>query len=311
MDIKQIATALSKSPAVLEKSQIRSAYQPAEKVSGSIFLGDDAAAIPYHDQWLLFAGEAMLPSFIRKDPWFAGYSAVMVNISDIASMGGRAIAIIDLLWKSNESQAGALWEGMQEASKKYQVPIVGGHTSSLEHETLLGASIIGEAKKLLTSFDAKAGDELLLAVDMRASYRGDDPFWNASVEADSERLRGDLELLPLLAEAGLCHAAKDISNAGIFGTLMMFLECSQIGASVCLDKLFRPNDGDFIRWLTAFPSFGFLLAIEASKVSDVVSLFHQRDIACASVGMFHTIKELNLIQGNEQLTLWRDGQLVS
>ena len=32
--------------------------------------------------------EGMLPQFVETDPWFAGWSAVMVNVSDIYAMGG-------------------------------------------------------------------------------------------------------------------------------------------------------------------------------------------------------------------------------
>ena len=57
----------------------------------------------------------------------------------------------------------------------------------------------------------------------------------------AERLRGDLELLPQLAEDGLCDAAKDISMAGTLGTALMLLECSQVGARIDLDAHSAPQ----------------------------------------------------------------------
>ena len=73
-------------------------------------LGDDCAAIPDGDRYLLLAAEGMLPSFVADDPWFAGYSAVMVNISDVAAMGGHAIAVVDILWSGAGETSEAIWD---------------------------------------------------------------------------------------------------------------------------------------------------------------------------------------------------------
>src|ERR1700736_1313892 len=62
-------------------------------------VGDDCAAIPDgHGGYLLFSAEGMIPSFIESSPWFAGYSAVMVNISDVCAMGGLPLAVTDVIW---------------------------------------------------------------------------------------------------------------------------------------------------------------------------------------------------------------------
>lgn len=53
-------------------------------------VGDDCAAIADGDGYLLLAAEGLLPQFLASDPWFAGWSAVMVNVSDIYAMGGHA-----------------------------------------------------------------------------------------------------------------------------------------------------------------------------------------------------------------------------
>src|SRR4029453_11100190 len=44
----------------------------------SVAIGDDCAAIPDGDGYLLFAIEGMVSDFVRSMPWFAGYSGVMV-----------------------------------------------------------------------------------------------------------------------------------------------------------------------------------------------------------------------------------------
>lgn len=276
---------LANHPAVADKMTIHHAYAPAQALAGRVRVGDDCAAIPDGDAWLLFAAEGMLESFVAADPWFAGYSAVMVNLSDVASMGGRPMAIVDVLWTPGLEESAPVWEGMSAASQAYSVPIVGGHTTITKNDaSFLAAAVLGKAQKLITSFDAQPGDDLLVAVDLRGDWRGNKPFWNASVGAPPERLRDDLELLPLLAESGWCRAGKDISNGGVVGTLSMLLECSRVGAELWLDQLPRPMDAEFTRWLIAFPSFGYLLSVAPENTPHVIAHFATREIACAQVG---------------------------
>lgn len=276
---------LAHHPAVADKVTIHRAYAPAEALAGGVQVGDDCAAIRDGDEWLLLAAEGMLESFVAADPWFAGYSAVMVNISDVAAMGGWPLAIVDVLWTPGAERSSAIWEGMSAASQAYGVPIVGGHTTMVCGESsYLAAAVLGKAKKLLTSFDAKPGDDLVVAVDLRGAWRGDKPFWNASVGAPPERLRGDLQLLPALAESGWCCAGKDISNGGVAGTLAMLRECSRVGAELWLDQLPRPMDAEMSRWLIAFPSYGYLLSVAPEYTANVVAHFAAREIACARVG---------------------------
>ena len=75
-------------------------------VAGEVIaVGDDCAAIPDGNGFLLFAIEGFIDSFVAADPWFAGYCGVMVNLSDIAAMGGRPIAVVDALWAAEEAGA--------------------------------------------------------------------------------------------------------------------------------------------------------------------------------------------------------------
>jgi AIR synthase-related protein len=295
---------LARHPSVAEKATIHRAYAPAEALAGDIRVGDDCAAIPDGDGWLLFAAEGMLTSFVASDPWFAGYSAVMVNLSDVAAMGGRPLAIVDVLWTPGVDCSTPIWEGITAASRAYGVPVVGGHTTVHQGDAaFLAAAVLGKARKLITSFDAHPGDDLLVAVDLRGSWRGDKPFWNASLGAPAERLQTDLALLPRLAEIGWCRAGKDISNGGIIGTLAMLLECSRVGAELWLDQLPRPLDAEFTRWLIAFPSFGYLLSVAPENTASVISHFTARDITCAPVGRITASPSLTLGYGTARAQL--------
>jgi uncharacterized protein len=285
--------------AVVAKASIEHSYRPARNLSGHIRVGDDCAAIPEADGFLLFAAEGMLESFVADDPWFAGYCAVMVNLSDVAAMGGRPIAIVDVLWTPNLPESATIWDGMAAASGAYDVPIVGGHTTVTgTGSVFLAAAVLGKAKKLITSFDSQPGDDLLMVVDLRGSYRGEKPFWNASVGTPEQQLRDNLRLLPILAEQGWCRAGKDISNGGVVGTLSMLLECSKIGAELWLDRLPRPENVALERWLISFPSFGYLLSVAREYSSKTIALFEELGIACARVGRMTASASMTLFYGS-------------
>jgi AIR synthase-related protein len=290
MDLNSLAEFLTTHPAVVEKAGIQQAYGHALMVAGGTWLGDDCAAIanPSGTGHLLFAAEGMLESFVEDDPWFAGYSAVMVNLSDVAAMGGRPVAITDVLWAPTDSVSTAIWEGMQAAAVAYGVPIVGGHTTrSHSGKAMLAAAVLGHAgDRLITSFDAMPGDRLVIAIDMHGDYRNGKPFWNASTNTPPDRLRMDLELLPSLAEKGLCRAGKDISNGGIIGTLAMLCHCSEVGVVVNLEALPCPMNVDIRKWLISFPSYGFLLAIAEEDLKHTVSHFTATRITCREIGWF-------------------------
>ena len=297
--LNRLLSFLETHAAVAAKATIQQSYRPAHNLAGHIRVGDDCAAIPEAGGFLLFAAEGMLESFVADDPWFAGYCAVMVNLSDVAAMGGRPLAIVDVLWTPNLPESATIWDGMAAACRAYDVPIVGGHTTvTATGSVFLAAAVLGKAKKLITSFDAQPGDDLLMVVDLRGSYRGEKPFWNASVGAPAQRLQDNLRLLPILAEQGWCCAGKDISNGGVVGTLSMLLECSMIGAELWLDRLPRPKNVALERWLISFPSFGYLLSVAQEYSSKTIALFEELGIACARVGQMTASPSMTLFYGS-------------
>ena len=269
-----------------------------------VALGDDCAAIADGDGYLLFAIEGLVSDFVRDMPWFAGYSSVMVNVSDIYAMGGRPIAVVDALWSDGLRAAEDVLGGMAAASSVYGVPIVGGHSNTRSDQAQLAVSILGRANKLLSSFNARPGDRLMMAVDLRGAFEEPYPFWNASVGAPAARLRADLELLPMLAESGLCDAAKDISMAGALGTALMLLECSGMGASIDLSRVPSPPGKDRLRWLSAFPSFGFVMSVREEHAAEAERLFIERELACAVIGTVDASRKVVLHDGGDSAEVW-------
>jgi AIR synthase-related protein len=309
-DLAELTAAVRESRGVAHKRDIDAVMRvlrshPMLTHAGSVIaVGDDCAAIPDGDGYLLFAIEGFINEFVEKLPWFAGYCGVMVNVSDIYAMGGRPIAIVDALWSRDGDAALPILKGLMEASRIYNVPVVGGHSNRRNDREQLSVAILGRAKKLLTSFNAKPGEHIVAAIDLRGRFHDPYAYWDASTGAPAERLRGDLDLLPSIAEDGLSAAGKDISMAGVVGTALMLLECSALGATIDLDAIPRPAGIALQRWLTAFPSYGFLLSVADDRLDEVIARFAARDIACAAIGRTDASHIVKLKRGDRMEQLW-------
>lgn len=270
----------------------------------AVAVGDDCAAIPDGDGHLLFAIEGFLSEFLASDPWFAGWCGIMVNLADVAAMGGRPIAVVDCVLASNADEVDPILAGMKAASETFGVPIVGGHTCTSGGDGQLSVAILGRAKKLLTSFDAVPGDHLVVAIDLRGRYREPHSNWEAATDAPPERLRACFELLPTIAELGLSKAAKDISQAGIVGTAIMLAECSGVGITIELDKIPRPPGVSLGRWLQTFPSFGFIVSVAPQNVEKVVALFAAQGVSAADAGLITAEHDVKISCGNSREIVW-------
>jgi uncharacterized protein len=311
VNVGELAAALAASRGVAHKADIRGVVDGlrGDWLSGSpdaVAVGDDCAAIADgNGGYLLLAIEGLLEEFVERDPWFAGYASVMVNVSDVYAMGGRPIAVVDALWDRDAGHARELVAGMAAAARAYGVPVVGGHTNLRARASGLAVAVLGRAARLMTSFDARPGDVLIAAVDTRGGYREPDPFWDASSGAEPGRLRADLEVLAALAESGRCRAAKDVSNAGLLGTVLMLLECSGVGAIVDVEAVPVACGADPLRWLLyTFPSFGFLCAAAPGHQEEILGAFRARGIAASAIGRIDDRLALRLKSRESEAIAW-------
>lgn len=264
------------------------AHQPFPELGVAGLLGDDAALLPAQSGSLLLACEGMHPDLVEDDPWFAGWSAVLVNLSDIAAMGGRPVGLVNSVWSAGQQAAEPLLAGMRFACDKFSIPMVGGHTNSQSPYTALSVAVLGVAEgPVLSARAAQAGDALVLLIDGDGSFYRHYPFWDAATKADPQRLQAQLSLLPQLSHAGIVRAAKDISMGGLVGTAVMFGEACGLGIEITREAVERPAGVDELAWLSCFPSFGFLLAVPPERLPDLQRLIqpHSHLISC-QIGRF-------------------------
>jgi selenophosphate synthetase-related protein len=301
VDLDLITRQFRENPALRAKAELRLVSEvlgPSDWLAGP---GDDAAALPDGDGHLLVAGEAIFPPFVEADPEGAGIASVLANVNDVAAMGGRPLAIVDTI-VAPEPIARAALVGMRRAAALHRVPIVGGHLTVREGPPSLSAFVLGRAQTPLSATRAAAGQTLLLACALDGEMRRDFPFFSA-IRQRGERAAGDVALLAEAADRGLCAAAKDVSMAGLLGSLGMLLEPNRLGAMVDLDRVPRPADVALDLWLRAFPSFIFLLCADPDRVEDCRALFASRGLTCEAIGTLDGSARLRARLGSREALL--------
>ena len=278
---------------------VRDVLGPTDWLAGP---GDDAAAVAdCGTRTILAGGEALFPPFVVADPFGAGVAAVLANVNDLAAMGAQPSAILDTI-VAEEDVARAALEGIAHAARLYDVRVAGGHLTVHGGPPAIAAFGIGEASVVLSARRVEPGLVLLLACCLDGTMRADFPFF-ASFEQRGERLAGDIRLLAAAAEAGEVVAAKDVSMAGVIGSLGMLLEWRRAGAVVDLDALPRPAGVDLAQWLVCFPAYAFLLCAAAERAEACAARFRERGLTCERIGTLDGSGLVRLRRGAELATV--------
>jgi uncharacterized protein len=273
---------------------------PADWLSGP---GDDGAAVDALGGQVVACGEALWPPFVAADPYGAGVAAVLTNVNDLAAMGALPLGIVDTIVGSEGVARSALL-GMRRAGELYDVPILGGHLTPHDGEPAISAFGVGATSgQVLSVTRVRAGQSLLVAAALDGRMRPDFPFFPA-FEHRGSRCAGDVRLFAGLAKSGACVAAKDISMAGLVGSLAMLLEWGHYGAALDLDAVPVPPGVGLAAWLTCFPSFGFLLCAPAGREADCVKPFLDRGLHAAVVGHIDDSGQLALRLGGASATVF-------
>jgi selenophosphate synthetase-related protein len=262
--------------------------------------GDDAAVVPHGDDYLVVGGEAVWPPLVAADPRAAGIAAVVTNVNDIAAMGGGILALVDQIVAPAHVARRAL-EGLRDAARLYGVAVVGGHLTVRRGAAFVAASAVGRAARPLAATNVRPGQSLVVACATEGRRRDDFPFFS-SLEARGARLADDVGILRRLAEEGACAAAKDVSMAGLLGSLAMLLEPTRAGAMIDLGAVPRPPGIGLADWCDLFPTYGFILAAAKEDAPACCRAFAARGLAAAVVGAVHEGGSLRArLDGDEEL----------
>jgi putative methanogenesis marker protein 2 len=268
--------------------------------------GEDAAVIEHNGEALLLAADGIWSRLMEADPYWAGYCSVLVNIHDIAAMGGHPIAMVDIFSISKSTVQELVVKGMHDASAQFGVPIVGGHLHPDAPYSVIDVSILGSAAldSIIYSHTAEVGDSVVAAIDLTGRVHPSCSLnWDSVTMKSAHEVRAQIAIMEVIGKRHLVTAGKDISNPGLIGTLGMLLEVSGKGAEIDLGLIPKPNltanNMTFEQWVRMYPGMGFILTAKKEKLPELINLF-------ASVGM--TAREIGSVNTSRELRITYDGQ---
>lgn len=284
--------------------------QDSYNVSGKTVLGfgDDAAAIDIGDQQLLLlAADGMWGKLMEADPWWAGYCSVLVNVNDIAAMGGIPVGMTNVLSTPDQNICKEIMNGIREGVQKFGVPMVGGHMHPDTPYNALDVAITGIVGRedVITSGGAKPGDVVIIAIDLDGKTHPKFHLnWDTTTMKSPQLVQDQIRVMNRIARRHLVTAGRDISNPGALGTLGMLLEASGAGATIELDSIPRNESVEWDEWLKLYPGAGFVLTADQEKASDCMELLEEVNITSNIVGTVIEDKILYLTHENQKEILF-------
>lgn len=243
--------------AAATKSFLGDTLAPLRAIRGGLgpagFVGDDGAPVPGTD--VVAACDAIIPSMVERDPEWAGWCSVLVNINDLTAMGARPIGLLDAVGAPTRPILDRVVRGITAASAAWRVPVLGGHTQ-LGVPAALAVTALGRTADPVPAGGGRAGDRVRLTADLTGGWRPG--YTGKQWDCTSARSATDLAAMAGLVAELRPRAAKDVSMAGVAGTLGMLAEASGVGAELAVADIPRPAGASAGQWLTCFPGYAML-----------------------------------------------------
>lgn len=219
------------------------------------FVGDDGAPVPGSD--LVAACDAILPAMVERDPEWAGWCSVLVNLNDLAAMGATPVGLLDAVGARDASFARRVLRGLTDAAAAWGVPVLGGHTQ-LGVPGQLTVTAIGRTDRPVPGGGGVPGNALRVTADLgggwRRGYTG--AQWDSTSHRSPVELRAQAGVVPALQPS----AAKDVSMSGLVGSTGMLAEASGCRAVLDVAAVPTPTGAATADWLTCFPGFAIISA---------------------------------------------------
>ena len=313
MDLESLVKSIQEFEGVSRKSSIDnviSLLKESYNVSGDVVIdiGDDASAIDIgNNQVVLIAADGIWGQIMNVNPYWAGYCAVLVNANDIAAMGGKPLAMVNIMSIKNDDIYEDLLRGINDGCLKFGVPMVGGHLHPDGDSDSLGVAIVGIAQKdkIITSFGAEVGDKVIVAIDLDGKpHEMFSLNWDTTYDKDAKLVRDQISAVQYLAENDYIKSGKDISNPGILGTLEMLLETSKKGAVVNLEDIPKNENMEWVDWLRVYPGSGFVFTADEDYCGYIKEYLARFSIEAEVVGEITDSNSLYLTYRDEKIEVF-------
>ncbi len=207
-------------------------------------IGDDCAVLENEDDYTLMTTDMLVEgdhfNLDWQTPWQIGWKSVIVNISDIAAMGGLpkwglvSIAFPDDI---EVDFAEDIFDGMAEASEKHGMKIIGGDTTHGDLLTI-NVAVVGRVEKenLCMRGDAEIGDFICVSGDLGKSWAGLELFRAGEKGYTDYYLQPNCRLNTARMIAPYVNAMIDVSD-GLSPEVRHICEESKVGAEIEKTKI--------------------------------------------------------------------------
>lgn len=312
--IEKIAEVIYNNKNIIEKKEINPIVEYIDKnsyKSNRIFsdIGEDSAAIKNEKMFMLITTDRIRTDFIESFPFGAGFSSILVGIDDIYACGGTPLAASLIISFANKDVGQKIIEGVCKGSRAFQIPIVRGHTNIHSKCYELSTTIIGEIKKenYISAGNAKVGDCVILAVDLDGKV-GDASkyYWDTATFKNSEEILRKRKSMNIIAEKHLAHSSKDISNGGIFGTLLQLTNYSRVGANVNISSIEIPLkllniNYSLEMYIQMYLTTSFVLTASIENCEQIISIFKKHGMMANIIGKIIKEPIMKINDGKETI----------
>jgi len=279
-------------------------------------MGEDSASIyiPHLSEniLILLTTDSINETFCSNFPWSAGFSSILVCLEDINACGGYPIAASINVSTNKQQIQKEILNGILSASQKFRIPIIRGHTSDETSNVGITSTIIGYISKedYISAGNAKINDEILLIYDSNGRPAKSNKFyWDTVTYKSSDEILNKFEFMQNLAKKHLANAAKDISNGGLFGTLILMLKYSNVGANIILNnieipKILKDLNYSLLDFVSMYLTTSYLITSSQFNVNEIKKLARIYELECYSIGNIIQKKQVILTYDNQSEIAW-------
>lgn len=251
--------------------------------------GDDCTVLGIgNGESLLFTSDLLTEGihFLRAatPPYELGRKALAVNLSDVAAMGGRAVATllsIALPADTPDSWAEAFLRGYRDLSHEEGVMLAGGDTTSSQQHITLNITVIGRAPDghIKRRSDAQAGDVIVAGGELGASGAGLRDLLAGRYDTVNARIhnapRAQTAEGLWLGERPQVHAMIDLSD-GLASDLRHILTLSHVGARIDVERLPVAAGADTTTAVTGGEDYKLLFTVASEALPELCRAFEAR-----------------------------------